>query len=166
MAEENQPAQGQAEGRAQEQQFSIQKLYLKDVSFESPNVPAVFADGEWQPEVNIQLNSSNKSIGQDAFEVDLKITVTAKQNKKTAFLVELTQSGIFTVAGFEQDNLGGMLGAYCPETLFPFAREAIAELVSKGGFPPLLLAPVNFNALYMQQAQQQQAAAAAQDTAH
>jgi preprotein translocase subunit SecB len=166
MAEENQPAQGQAEGRAQEQQFSIQKLYLKDVSFESPNVPAVFADGEWQPEVNIQLNSSNKSIGQDAFEVDLKITVTAKQNKKTAFLVELTQSGIFTVAGFEQDNLRGMLGAYCPETLFPFAREAIAELVSKGGFPPLLLAPVNFNALYMQQAQQQQAAAAAQDTAH
>jgi preprotein translocase subunit SecB len=166
MAEENQPAHGQAEGRAQEQQFSIQKLYLKDVSFESPNVPAVFADGEWQPEVNIQLNSSNKSIGQDAFEVDLKITVTAKQNKKTAFLVELTQSGIFTVAGFEQDNLRGMLGAYCPETLFPFAREAIAELVSKGGFPPLLLAPVNFNALYMQQAQQQQAAAAAQDTAH
>jgi preprotein translocase subunit SecB len=166
MAEENQPAQGQAEGRAQEQQFSIQKLYLKDVSFESPNVPAVFADGEWQPEVNIQLNSSNKSIGQDAFEVDLKITVTAKQNKKTAFLVELTQSGIFTVAGFEQDNLRGMLGAYCPETLFPFAREAIAELVSKGGFPPLLLAPVNFNALYMQQAQQQQTAAAAQDTAH
>ena len=166
MAEENQPAQGQAEGRAQEQQFSIQKLYLKDVSFESPNSPAVFADGEWQPEVNIQLNSSNKSIGQDTYEVDLRITITAKQNKKTAFLVELTQSGIFTVAGFEQDNLRGMLGAYCPETLFPFAREAIAELVSKGGFPPLLLAPVNFNALYMQQAQQQQAAAAAQDTAH
>jgi len=166
MAEENQPAQGQAEGGAQEQQFSIQKLYLKDVSFESPNSPAVFADGEWLPEVNIQLNSSNKSIGQDTFEVDLKITVTAKQNKKTAFLVELTQSGIFTVAGFEQDNLRGMLGAFCPETLFPFAREAIAELVSKGGFPPLLLAPVNFNALYMQQAQQQQAAAAAQDTAH
>ena len=166
MAEENQPAQGQAEGRAQEQQFSIQKLYLKDVSFESPNSPAVFADGEWKPEINIQLNSSNKSIGQDTYGVDLKITVTAKQNKKTAFLVELTQSGIFTVAGFEQDNLRGMLGAYCPETLFPFAREAIAELISKGGFPPLLLAPVNFNALYMQQAQQQQAAAAAQDTAH
>jgi preprotein translocase subunit SecB len=165
MAEENQPAQGQAEGQAQGQQFSIQKLYLKDVSFESPNVPAVFADGDWQPEVNIQLNSSNKSIGQDAFEVDLKITVTAKQQKKTAFLVELTQSGIFTIAGFDQDNLRGMLGAFCPETLFPFAREAIAELVSKGGFPPLLLAPVNFNALYMQQAQQQQAAAA-QDTTH
>ncbi len=163
MAEENQPAQGQA----QEQQFSIQKLYLKDVSFESPNVPTVFADGEWQPEVNIQLNSSNQSIGKDTFEVDLKITVTAKQSEKTAFLVELTQSGIFTIAGFDQENLRGMLGAFCPETLFPFAREAVAELVGKGGFPPLLLAPVNFNALYMQQAQQQQqAAAATQDTAH
>jgi len=166
MAEENQPAQGQPKDQAQEQQFVIQKLYLKDVSFESPNTPTVFADGEWQPEVNIQLNSSNKSIGQDAYEVDLKITVTAKQNEKTAFLVELTQSGIFTVAGFEQENLRGMLAAFCPETLFPFAREAIAELVSKGGFPPLLLAPVNFNALYMQQAQQQQQAATAQETAH
>ena len=166
MAEEQQPAQGQPGGQAQEQQFSIQKFYLKDVSFESPNAPTVFADGEWQPEVNIQLNSSNQSIGQDTFEVDLRITVTAKQSKKTAFLVELTQSGIFAISGFEQENLRGMLGAFCPETLFPFAREAVAELVSKGGFPPLLLAPVNFNALYMQQAQQQQAAAAAQDTAH
>lgn len=166
MAEENQEAQGQSRGQAQEQQFSIQKLYVKDVSFESPNAPVVFTDGEWQPEVNIQLNSSNQSVGQDTFEVDLKITVTAKQNKKTAFLVELTQSGIFTISGFEQDNLKGMLGAYCPETLFPFAREAISELVTKGGFPPLLLAPVNFNALYMQQVQQQQAATAVQDTAH
>lgn len=160
MAEENQPAQGQ------EQQFSIQKLYLKDVSFESPNAPAVFTEGEWQPEINIQLNSSNRSIGSNNYEVDLKITVTAKQNKKTAFLVELTQAGIFTIAGFEEENLKGMLGAFCPETMFPFAREAVAELVGKGGFPPLLLAPVNFNALYMQQAQQQQAAAAAQEKTH
>jgi preprotein translocase subunit SecB len=164
MAEENQPAQGQTGGQAQEQQFVIQKLYLKDVSFESPNAPKVFTDGDWKPEVNVQLNSANQSLGQDTYEVDLKITVTAKQSDKTAFLVELTQSGIFTVAGFDQENLRGMLGAFCPETLFPFAREAIAELVSKGGFPPLLLAPVNFNALYMQQVQQQ--AAAAQDTAH
>jgi preprotein translocase subunit SecB len=168
MAEENQPPQGQSQDKAQEQQFVIQKIYLKDVSFESPNTPAVFADGEWKPEVNIQLNSSNQSLGQNTYSVDLKITVTAKQNDKTAFLVELTQSGIFTVSGFDQENLRGMLAAFCPETLFPFAREAIAELVSKGGFPPLLLAPVNFNALYMQQAQQQaqQQAAAAQDTAH
>ena len=165
MTEENQPAQGQAGSQAQDQQFVIQKLYLKDVSFESPNAPKVFADGDWKPEVNVQLNSANQTLSQDTYEVDLKITVTAKQSDKTAFLVELTQSGIFTVAGFDQENLRGMLGAFCPETLFPFAREAIAELVSKGGFPPLLLAPVNFNALYMQQVQQQQAAAT-QDTAH
>jgi preprotein translocase subunit SecB len=163
MAEENQPAQGQPQDQAQ-QQFAIQKIYLKDVSFESPNAPAVFTEGEWKPEVNIQLNSSNKSLGQDTYEVDLKITVTTKHNDKTAFLVELTQSGIFTVAGFAQENLKGMLAAFCPETLFPFAREAIAELVGKGGFPPLLLAPVNFNALYLQQTQQQQPAV--QDTAH
>lgn len=164
MAEENQPAQGQPEGQAQEQHFAIQKIYLKDVSFESPNAPTVFTEGEWKPEVNIQLNSTNQSLGQNTYEVDLKITVTTKHNDKTAFLVELTQAGIFTVAGFAPENLKGMLSAYCPETLFPFAREAIAELVSKGGFPPLLLAPVNFNALYLQQTQQQ--AAAAQDTAH
>ena len=166
MAEENQSEQDQAGNQAQGQQFAIQKLYLKDVSFESPHAPAMFAEGDWQPDVNIQLNSSNQSIGEDTYVVDLRITVTAKQNKKTAFLVELTQSGIFSISGFDQQNLSGMLGAFCPETLFPFAREAIAELVSKGGFPPLLLAPVNFNALYMQQAQKQQAAAAAQDTAH
>ena len=161
MAEENQ------QGQAQEQHFAIQKLYLKDVSFESPNAPTVFADGEWQPEVNVQLNSTNQSIGDDTYEVDLKITVTAKQSEKTAFLVEITQSGIFTIGGFPQDSLHGMLGAFCPETLFPFAREAIAELVNKGGFPQLYLAPVNFNALYTQQLQQQQGAAApAQDTAH
>ena len=129
MAEDNQSAQEPPQGQAQEQQFSIQKLYLKDVSFESPNAPTVFADGEWQPEVNIQLNSSNQPVGQDTYEVDLKITVTAKQNKKTAVLVELTQSGIFTIAGFDTDNLRGMLGAFCPETLFPFAREAVAELL-------------------------------------
>ena len=165
MAEDNQPAQGQPQGQSQEQHFAIQKIYLKDVSFESPNAPTVFTEGEWKPEVNIQLNSTNQSLGQNAYEVDLKITVTTKHNDKTAFLVELTQAGIFTIAGFAPENLKGMLSAYCPETLFPFAREAIAELVSKGGFPPLLLAPVNFNALYLQQAKQQQAAAA-QDTAH
>ncbi len=148
------------------QQFAIQKLYLKDVSFESPNSPQAFTDGDWQPQVNVQLNSGNKVISQDTYEVVLEITVTAKQNEKTAFLVELKQAGIFTISGFPEENLGGMLGAYCPETLFPYAREAISELISKGGFPQLLLQPVNFNALYTQQVQQQQAAQAEQETAH
>jgi preprotein translocase subunit SecB len=140
------------------QQFAIQKIYLKDVSFESPNSPQAFTDGEWKPQINVQINSSHQAIADDTYEVLLNITVTAKQNEKTAFLVEVKQAGIFTLSGFPEENLGGMLGAYCPETLFPYAREAISEFISKGGFPQLLLAPVNFNALYSQQMQQQSAA--------
>jgi preprotein translocase subunit SecB len=140
------------------QQFAIQKIYLKDVSFESPNSPQAFTDGEWKPQINVQINSSHHAIADDTYEVLLNITVTAKHNENTAFLVEVKQAGIFTLSGFPEENLGGMLGAYCPETLFPYAREAISEFISKGGFPQLLLAPVNFNALYSQQMQQQSAA--------
>ena len=157
MTEENQ--------KVEEQQFAIQKIYLKDVSFEAPNSPAVFADGEWKPEINVQLNSGHQMIAENIYEVTLNITVTAKQNTKTAFLVEVKQAGLFALSGFPKESLEGMLGAYCPEALFPFAREAIADFVNKGGFPPLLLSPINFNAVFMQQ-KQQQAAAAAQGTAH
>ena len=149
-----------------EQQFAIQKIYLKDVSFESPNSPMVFTEGEWKPEINVQINSGHTALSADTHEVVLSVTVTAKKNDKTAFLAEVKQAGVFAITGFPQENLAGMLGAYCPETLFPFAREAISELVSKGGFPQLLLAPVNFNALYTQHVQQQQAEAAKQSTAH
>jgi len=158
MTEENQ--------QAAEPQFAIQKIYLKDVSLESPNAPTVFTDGEWKPEINVQLNSSHQVMGEDLYEVVLTITITAKQNEKTAFLVEVKQAGLFTLSGFPKANLAGMLGAYCPASLFPFAREAVADFVNKGGFPPLILNPVNFNALYTQQVQQQQAAAAGQGTAH
>lgn len=147
-----------------QQQFSIQKIYIKDVSFESPNAPDVFTAGEWKPEVNVQLNTEVKAHASNMHEVTLTVTVTAKQQDKTAFLVEVKQAGLFQLVGFEQEQMGGMLGAYCPETLFPYAREAISDLVSKGGFPQLLLSPVNFNALYMQHQQQQ--AQAATDTAH
>ena len=140
----------------QTQQFSIQKIFLKDVSFESPNSPGVFSDGEWKPEVNVQINTEVKGISEELHEVTLTVTVTAKQKDQTAFLVEVKQSGIFQLAGFAQEQLGGMLGAYCPETLFPYAREAISDLVTKGGFPQMLLSPVNFNALYMQHQQQAQ----------
>ncbi len=143
------------EQTSEEQQFAIQKIYLKDVSFESPNSPQAFTDGDWQPQINVQLNSSHKVITDDIYEVLLEVTVTAKHKEKTAFLAEVKQAGIFTMSGFPQENLAGMLGAYCPETLFPYAREAISDLISKGGFPQLLLAPVNFNALYSQQMQQQ-----------
>ena len=151
----------------EDQQFAIQKLYLKDVSFESPNSPQVFTDGECKPEVNVQLNTGSRGISDGTYEVMLEVTVTAKQNDKTAFLVELKQAGVFTITGFSEENLAGMLGAYCPETLFPYAREAISELIGKGGFPQLLLQPVNFNALYTQQMQQQAAQAEnEQEVAH
>ena len=148
------------------QQFAIQKIYLKDVSFESPNSPQAFTDGEWKPQINVQINSSHQAIADDTYEVLLNITVTAKHNENTAFLVEVKQAGIFTLSGFPEENLGGMLGAYCPETLFPYAREAVSEFISKGGFPQLLLAPVNFNALYSQQMQQQSEAQSDQGATH
>lgn len=150
-----------------QQQFAIQKIFIKDVSFESPNSPAIFTDGEWKPEVNVQINTEAKTIADDLHEVTLTITVTAKQQEKTAFLVEVKQSGIFQMSGFAQEQMGGMIGAYCPETLFPYAREAISDLVTKGGFPQMLLSPVNFNALYMQHQQQQQNSQTAEaETAH
>jgi preprotein translocase subunit SecB len=135
------------------QNFVIQKVYLKDVSFESPNSPQSFTNEGGQPQINVQLNSSHQAVTQDTYEVVLNVTVTASQQEKTIFLVEIKQAGLFTITGFAQEQLDGMLGAYCPETLFPFAREAISELITKGGFPPLLLNPVNFNALYTQQKQ-------------
>lgn len=140
----------------QQQNFVIQKVYVKDVSFESPNSPSVFSEDDWAPEINVQLNTESSNIAENVLEVTLKITVTAKHKEKTAFLVELHQAGIFTVEGFSDEDKAGMLGSYCPNVLFPFAREAINDLVGKGGFPQLLLAPVNFDALYQQHLEQQQ----------
>lgn len=149
-----------------QQQFAVQKIYIKDVSFESPNSPEMFQDGQWQPEVNINLNTEVKTINENLHEVTLTVTVTAKQEEKTAFLVEVKQAGLFQMAGFPKEQMGGMLGAYCPEMLFPFVRETVSDLVAKGGFPQLLLAPVNFNALYMQHQQQQAQGQQATETAH
>lgn len=146
------------------QQFAIQKIYLKDVSFESPNSPQVFTDGDWQPQINVQINSSSQTVAEGVYEVVVDIMVTAKKDEKTAFLVEVKQAGIFAISGFSEENLGGMIGAFCPEALFPYAREAVSELVAKGGFPQLLLAPVNFNALYTQQLQQKAAEQSGGDT--
>lgn len=151
MSDEQNPA-----GEPAQQQFEIQKIYLKDVSFEAPNTPAAFTQ-EWQPELNVQLNSNAKSIGDKQYEVVLSVTVTAENKGKNAFLVEIQQAGVFGMEGFEQDQLNGMLGSFCPDILFPYAREAISDLVTRGGFPQLLLAPVNFDALYQEHLKQQAA---------
>jgi len=146
----------------EQKNFVIQKLYVKDVSFESPNAPEVFLKEEFTPEINVQLGTESNQLNDATVEVVLKITVTAEHEGKTAFLVELHQAGVFTVDGFNDEEKGGMIGSYIPNVLFPFAREAINDLVGKGGFPQLLLAPVNFDALYAQNLQQQQA----EETSH
>ena len=140
------------------QQFTIQRIYLKDASFESPRSPQIFAGGEMQPQVNVQLNTGNQLVAEGVYEVVLSVTLTAKIEESTAFLVEVKQAGLFNMVGFTEESLGGMLGAYCPEMLFPYAREAISELITKGGFPQLLITPVNFNALYAEQMQQPESA--------
>ncbi len=139
----------------QEKQFIIQKLYVKDVSFETPNSPVIFTQ-TWEPKVEFNLASNAHPLEKDLFEVGLTVTLTVKLNDKTAYLVELTQAGVFTITGFEEHEMGPMIGSYCPTLLFPYAREAVSDLVIRGGFPPMLLAPVNFDALYLQHMQQQQ----------
>jgi len=138
---------------APEKQFSIQKLFVKDLSFESPNTPAVFTE-KWEPAVDINLNSNAKKAPQDLFEVSITVTVTVKNNDNVAYLVEATQVGIFGAKGFSDAEIGPLLGSFCPSTLFPYLREVVSETITKGGFPPMLLNPVNFDALYAQHVQQ------------
>lgn len=130
-------------------QLALLRVYLKDVSFETPNSPAIFMQ-ESNQDIELQLNTAVTQLEESTYEVVLRITVTATQGGKTGFLAEVQQAGIFTLKGFDDAQRGAMLGAYCPNTLFPFARETIADLVMKGGFPQLLLAPINFEALHAQ----------------
>jgi preprotein translocase subunit SecB len=141
-----------------EKQFVLQKIYVKDVSFETPNSPEVFTL-KWEPKVEFNLSSNAQKLQENLYEVSLTTTVTVKLGEKTAYLVEVCQAGIFAMAGFDDQELGPLIGSYCPNVLFPYAREAVSDLVTKGGFPPMLLAPINFDALYVQQLQQQQGAA-------
>ncbi len=143
-------------GQEPTQQFAIQKIYVKDLSFESPNAPAVFT-ADFQPQVNVELNTNGQSIGENVYEVVLSITVTVKQGDNTAYLVEVQQSGIFNIEGMPEEQMAGMLAVFCPSIIFPYAREAISDVVTRGGFPQLLLAPVDFNAMYTQHLEQQQA---------
>lgn len=147
-----------AENAQDQGQFSLQRFYVKDSSFESPNSPESFQK-QWKPEVKLDLNSRSRKLGEDTFEVDVKVTATAENDGETAFLVEVVLGGIFHIKGIEGEQLKHMLGAFCPNILFPYVRETIDQLVTKGSFPALMLAPINFEALY-QQSQAQQAAAA------
>ncbi len=165
MADENQTAGNSAagsDGAGQDQnvQFGIQKLYLKDVSFEAPNSPDVFQE-QWQPDIKVNLNNHTERLAEDQYEVVLTVTVTAKQGEKTAFLAEVQQAGAFVIRNVNEEQLNAMTGSYCPGVLFPFARQAICDIVVQGGFPAVLLNPINFDALYKQQLEREQQGAEA-----
>lgn len=145
MATENQNQQQDPN----QPEFAIQRIYIKDSSFEAPSSPRVFQE-QWQPEINLQVQTNTQALGNDTHEVELAVTVTATSDKKTAFLVEVKQAGIFTLKNFGEDHLKAMLGSVCPGILFPYAREAISDMVTRGTFPQLYLTPINFEALYAQ----------------
>lgn len=151
-----------AEQEQAAKQLAISKIYVKDFSFESPKSPDIFKSGEWKPETNLNLRSTHNAIEGSAHEVVLTITVEAKQGDTSLFLVELQQAGIFEIAGYEGDELQAIVGSFCPNILFPYARETIASMIQKGGFPEFVLQPINFDALYMQSLQQAQAQAQAE----
>ncbi len=132
-----------------EQQFAIQRIYTKDLSYEAPSVPKVFSS-EWKPELNLDINTKTNALEGDMHEVVLSLTVTVKNQNENAFLVEVHQAGIFQIKGFDADQLKQTLGAFCPSVLYPYAREVVSDVVTRGGFPQLILAPVNFDALSAQ----------------
>lgn len=133
-----------------EAQFMIQRVYIKDLSFETPNTPAVFQQ-KWEPELTLDINTTNNKLEEHVYEVILSVTATVSNQKATAFLIEVKQAGIFTIQGAEAGQMDHLLNSFCPNILFPYAREAITTQVINGSFPQLVLAPINFDALYMQQ---------------
>jgi len=145
-----------AEEQQQEPQqpvFSIEKIYVKDLSLEAPNAPQIFLQKE-NPQVGIELQNKAAKIDDGVFEVVVTITVTSKTQDKVAFLVEVAQAGIFQIRNVPEENISAILGITCPNILFPYAREAVSDMVTRAGFPPVLLNPINFEALYAQQLQQ------------
>ncbi len=162
MADEIQNgAENGAEQTEQQAQFAIQRVYTKDISFETPNSPAIFQK-EWQPEVKLDLDTRSNKLADDTYEVILAVTVTVTVAEQTAFLAEVQQAGIFTIGNMPEAQVAQMIGAFCPTTLFPYARETVASLVNRGSFPQLNIAPVNFDALFtsylQKRAAEQQAA--------
>lgn len=158
MTEENQQA-AQAADKSNSPSLALQKLFLKDVSFEVPNSPDIFNE-KAQPEIKMNLNQKVKNLDSDYYEVVLTVTITCNAGEKTAYLAEVQQGGIFMLKNFPEQALHQTLGSYCPNMLFPYARQMISNLVGNGGFQPIMLQPVNFDQLYAQQMQQAQEQAA------
>jgi preprotein translocase subunit SecB len=139
--------------RPNEPHFEIQRIYVKDLSFEAPNTPHTFVE-DWKPEVQLNLETKSNRIQDDVHEVILSITASVSTSKKPAFVVEIQTAGVFLMSNIPNDQIRPMLGSFCPNILFPYAREVISDVVVRGGFPQLILAPVNFDALYAQHEEQ------------
>jgi preprotein translocase subunit SecB len=153
-ATKNNKSKGVDPSQAQQPGFSIEKIYLKDASVEVPNAPEIFTNRE-APKIGVELNNTAKPLADGFFDVALQVTVTSKQEDKVAFLVEVTQAGIFQLNNIPEEGLEMILAITCPNILFPYAREAVSDMVTKSGFQPVLLNPINFENLYLQQKKQQ-----------
>ena len=166
MTEEtqNNPAAAAEEKKAPKAQISLQKMFVKDISFEAPNSPQIFQQ-QSQLEVQLNIGQQARPMENNDYEVLITVTVTAKAGEQTAYLVEVQQGGVFHIEGLEQAQTHGALGAYCPSVLFPYARQIISDLVGNGGFPPLLLQHMNFDAMYADQMRRQQEEAAKNEQA-
>ncbi len=163
MSEENQVT---TEEQTEEQPFDlqIQRIYVKDISFEAPNLPTIFQQ-EWEPELGFELDTETKELGENLYEVTLHINVqtTMKESKDVAFICEVKQAGVFSIQGLKDIQLAHCLAAHCPNILYPYARELVSSLVNRGTFPALNLSPVNFDALFMEYLESQQAEAQEQE---
>jgi len=133
-----------------DRQFAIQRIYTKDISFESPNAPQIFIS-EWEPKINVDLSTEIQALSEDTIQVVLTVNVVAKHEDKTAFLVEVQQAGIFLAKGFSEEELGPLMGIGAPNALYPYAREVVSDLITRGSFPQFTLQPVNFEQMYAQQ---------------
>jgi len=146
---------GQTNGQSSQPQLLLQKIYVKDVSFEAPNAPQIFQEisenEQAQPQVQLNLGQRASDLGGDLYEVVLSLTLTCTLGERTAYLAEVQQAGLFGIVGFSEAEHAGIIGSYCPNLLFPYARQVISSLVLEGGFPPFLLQPINFDALWAEQ---------------
>lgn len=151
MSEENKPENDQENKPL----FTLQKIYLKDLSFESPRPVETFTGSVEKVDVSFQLNSEARKLSDNVYEIVLLVTVTARKEEAVLYLVEVKQAGVFTLKDFPEQELAAMLNSYCPSILFPYVREVVSSMVERGGFPQLLLKPINFDALYMQHLEKQ-----------
>lgn len=158
QADTNAEVAANEEQKQQQAQFAIQKIYVKDISFEAPNLPEMF-NVEYKPEVKMEMNSKSRKVADNHYEVVLSVTLSAEIEGKTAFLAEVHQAGLFFINGFNDQQTHQLLGAAGPEALYPYVREVISSMIGKTGFPSIQLAPVNFMGLYMERMQQAQAEA-------